>query len=77
MKEGYRDFAYGGLIGLLGYLLFVFLYETFIQQSWLVSIWSTLSMEQKVLENLNLGLMDLKIVFTIMALIIAIKKEGG
>ena len=46
-----------------------FLQEVIFQELDLIAIWATLSPQQRVLENINLGLMDLKIMFSVLCLI--------
>lgn len=53
----------------LVYAFFNFLWEILVQQAYLNTIWVALSFQQRVLENLNLGLMDLKLMLTTLCLI--------
>lgn len=46
--------------GALALLCVIFLIELFQHQAFLATQWVGLSAEQRVLENINLGLMDLK-----------------
>jgi hypothetical protein len=54
---------------LLGYCLLNFFCELYWQQKTLDPLWNGLSFEEKALENINLGLMDLKLVFTVLGFI--------
>jgi hypothetical protein len=44
--------------------------EVFRHQKFLESVWPDMSSQQWVLENINLSLMDLKIVFTVIGFIL-------
>lgn len=48
----------------LSLLCVIFLIELFFHQAFLVTQWAYLSFEQRTLENINLGLMDLKFLFS-------------
>ena len=64
----------GILFGILSYSLVVFIKEVYVYQCLELPVfWSTISLEQQTLININLGLMDLKIVFTIIALLMFVK----
>ena len=54
-----------------------FLLELWFQQELLDAIWISLSFQQKALENINLGLMDLKLMITALCLIFFAKFWGG
>ena len=52
------------------YSLLVFIKEVIVYQCLeLPLIWNTISLEQQTLININLGLMDLKIIFTMIGLL--------
>ena len=52
------------------YSLLVFIKEVLVYQCLeLPLIWNTISLEQQTLININLGLMDLKIIFTMIGLL--------
>ena len=52
------------------YSLLVFIKEVIVYQCVeLPLIWNTISLEQQTLININLGLMDLKIIFTMIGLL--------
>ena len=63
------------------YSLLVFIKEVLVYQCLeLPLIWNTISLEQQTLININLGLMDLKIIFTMIGLLMFLhwfmKKEA-
>ena len=58
------------------YTFFKFLCELWFQQALLDGIWVSLSFQQKALENVNLGLMDLKLMITALCLIFFAKFWG-
>ena len=49
---------------LLFYALANFLWELYVYQGLMNSIWISLSFQQRALENINFGFMDLKVIFT-------------
>lgn len=49
---------------LLFYALANFLWELWIYQALMNSIWISLSFQQRALENINFGFMDLKVILT-------------
>ncbi len=53
-----------------------FLQEIIFQELALIAIWATLSPQQRALENINLGLMDLKLMFSVLCLIFFAKFWG-
>ena len=53
----------------LVYAFFNFVWEIWVQQTFLNSIWFMMSWERRVQENINLGLMDLKVMLTALCLI--------
>jgi hypothetical protein len=55
---------------LLCYCLFTFSVEVYRHQKYLESAWPLFSEQQWVLENLNLSLMDFKLVFTVIGFIL-------
>jgi len=52
------------IFGLLFYALANFLWELWVYQALMNSIWISLSLEQRALENINFGFMDLKVILT-------------
>ena len=66
------------LIMVLLFLFFVYMYVTFVFEAFnyglqLSEIWTSLSLEQQTLININYGFVDLKIVFTSFLLLFWIK----
>ncbi len=71
-----RLLARGLFVFFLAYAFLRFSYEILIQEIALVAIWDSLSLQQMALENINLGLMDLKLMLTALCIIFFAKFWG-
>jgi hypothetical protein len=70
IKRKFLKALLGFLFPLLIYLLINFIFETILYASEIFKVRESLSLEQLILKNINVGIGDLKIVLTIIAIIV-------
>ena len=70
-----KQLVYGVLLFISIVLFVIFVTEIVVYQDILSRIWLDFSVEQRNLVNINLSLMDLKIMLSLLCIIIIVKEE--